>query len=325
VVLLQLCVVGYSNIALSRQFVSNFLLSIVVLIINARWSTSSNRSVWSKALGITLLGTTFALMLSFVKQNGTNNWQTIKEKVACYKYLASEFDAKKVVLPYWSAIPVSIYVPNLIVDNYIADIIYLSPRVRNLKNDPVPVDAYAVETGGVSPKRLEELFGPADKEISCQLPDGGAIQLVSFQGGKYRTYLNWISSYAPEISGGVAKYDASTLTHLLKPQFSRSYVYSKDVYPNGGRLVGTYARLPEGTYRVYFVFDDIERLDYADLSVEYKGTRLHDQKIVRAPGSKYLEGQFTIAMTNSYSWKEMYLVVPPGSSFTFNHMLIVKK
>lgn len=286
-VLLQVLLVGYQGSALSRQFVAFLFLGIVVFSIVAgralerlRDRGPALRTRIDLAAAVVLAAITIGFWLRATPEAITRRtpWHAIAERADAIHGLAREAGVKRVMVSYWLAPPLSLRHPDLDVDLYITDMIYLEPRVR----DPAvyrdgPIEAYAVEPLSLPETRLVELFGPPERILSRETPSGETVKLLLFPGEKPRTYNQWVTSYSPAIHGTRATFPASTLAHLQPPQHGGSnYRFTPDASTAAVRPVHTFISLWPGASRFILRFSGPLKPKRAVVTLLHRGNKILD-------------------------------------------------
>lgn len=227
--LLQLFTVGYQSPALSRQFVAFLLLGIVLallvagrLLARVYENTSHRRGPIDRATVAVVLVAAIAFQRATTDDLITRRtvWHTIPDEADLVYEMAHEAGVSRLMTDYWLAMPTSLRHPDLEVDFYISDMHSMEPRVRDPSLYPRGgIEAYVVDPRGLPKAKLVERFGPPSLAASRRTAAGRTVELLVFEGDKPRGYNQWLTSYSPDIYGSRAFFPASTLTHLLPPQW----------------------------------------------------------------------------------------------------------
>lgn len=305
--LLQVFVVGYSGPALSRQFVAFLLLGIVVFLLIAGRAVarlrdrSPRQSIWIDLAAASILAAIvagFALRVTSDAFTRRTVWTAIAERADAIHALAREAGVRRVMTGYWLGPPLSLRHPDLEVDFYGDDLVYLEPRVR----DPAiyrngAIEAYAVEPLGLKEARLVQLFGPPEKTFTRTTDAGETLKLLIFSGDKPRTYNQWVTSYSPAIHGKQASFPAATLAFLQPPQHGpSSYRLSPDAAAPIVRAAHTLISLWPGNFRHVYRFSGSCRPKRVLVTLFTKDESLLDAEEVPVDA---VTGEATIDLTAS--------------------------
>lgn len=271
-VLLQLLLVGYTGLAHSRQFVAFLFLGILVFLLlagraAARWrahdAVTRSRIDLAGAAVVGCAAVGFLFRTTPEVATKPTVWHAIPDRADAVASMAREAGVSRLMVNYWLAIPLAVRHPDLEVDSYFGDIVYLEPRIR----DPVvyrggAIEGYVVEPLSLRESRLVELFGPPEKSLFRTTSGNETVKLLVFAGDKPRTYNQWVTSYAPAIHGNRATFPASTLAHLLPPQVGNSsYRLTADADTPTVRAAHTLISLWPGSCELVFRFSGATKPD----------------------------------------------------------------